>query len=97
MNRPLFRQLRERPLVEIRVDGFVVEVPDGLSLAPALMAAGIPAWTRDPVTGGLVGPLCLMGSCFQCCAIVDGRPGQRLCRTIARPGMVIETERTGDV
>jgi predicted molibdopterin-dependent oxidoreductase YjgC len=35
----------------------------------------------------------MMGACFECVAIVDGRRGTRTCMTPAREGLRVDTQR----
>ncbi len=92
MAAPLFRSLDDPPatLVEVTVDGQAMRLPDGLPLAAALLAAGLPVLHHSVRAGEPRGPLCLMGSCFQCVAVVDGVVNQRTCRLPVRAGMVVE-------
>ncbi len=75
--------------VEITVDGRVIRAVAGDSVAAALLAAGIVATGPGLAPGQTMQPLCLMGSCFQCIATIDGVPHQRTCRAAVRAGMVI--------
>ena len=91
MAETLFRTL-ELPvnLVEVTVDGQTIGLPEGMPLAAALLSAGVSTFHRSVRAGEPRGPLCLMGSCFQCVAVVDGVINQRTCRLPVRSGMVIE-------
>lgn len=83
--------MRER--ITVRVNGRPVSVPDGSTAAAAVAAAGESVFRRS-VTGQARGPVCGMGICFECRATIDGRPHQRTCQTVCRPGMEIETDGT---
>jgi predicted molibdopterin-dependent oxidoreductase YjgC len=74
-------------------DGRQVRARDGDSVASALLAAGIYVTRLTPVSGAPRGPWCMMGACFECVAIVDGRRGTRTCMTTARQGLRIDTQR----
>lgn len=88
---PLFRSLdASPPLVEVTVDGQAMRLPDGTNLAAALLSAGIATFHRSVRYDEPRGPLCLMGSCFQCVAVVDGVVNQRTCRLPVRAGLVVE-------
>jgi predicted molibdopterin-dependent oxidoreductase YjgC len=76
--------------VEIVVDGERLRVSEGMTLAAALMDAGVSAF-RVSVSGAPRAPICGMGSCFECRVTVDGRPHQRSCLIPCREGMVVET------
>jgi sarcosine oxidase subunit alpha len=82
---------REAPgVVRLRVDGKVVEVPPGSTVA-AVLAGRRPGFRRS-VRGDLRGPLCGMGICFECRATVDGRLHVRTCMILCRDGMEVETD-----
>ena len=72
--------MRENQLI-LSIDGKAVAVEDGTLLAAALINNN-----RD-----LRGPLCGMGTCFECRVTVDGVPHQRACRVVCRDGQRIET------
>ncbi len=77
--------------VEIVVDGQPCAVPEGVTVAAALLQDGWRAlrrtrWRREPRS-----LFCGMGICQECVVMVDGRPGVRSCLTLVRPGMQIET------
>ena len=75
----------------ILVDGRAVPIRDGDSLASAILAAGIKVTRRTLASGAPRGPWCMMGACFDCAAIVDGRAGTRTCMIPARDGTRVET------
>jgi predicted molibdopterin-dependent oxidoreductase YjgC len=76
----------------IRVDGADIDVPAGVTLAVALLGAGISTFRRS-VLGGPRGPVCAMGTCFECRVTVDGEAHVRACLIEVRDGMEV---RTGD-
>ena len=78
--------------VRIRVDGRPLEAEEGTSVLAALWNAGV-VFLRRSVTGGPRGPLCGMGTCFECRVTIDGVPHQRACSVAVREGMQV---RTGD-
>lgn len=74
----------------IVLNGREVTVPEGASVAAALLAHG--ACSRISVKGEKRQPLCGMGICFECRASVDGRAHQLTCQLVCEPGMVVVTE-----
>ena len=76
--------------VTVKVDGMPVSVPPGATVAVALIIAGRPC--RISVTGEPRGPLCGMGICFECRAIVNGVPHSRSCHLLCEPGMEVATD-----
>jgi hypothetical protein len=65
-------------------------VDAGTTIAAALMIAGAPC--RTSVSGEPRGPLCGMGICFECRAIVNGTPHQRTCQMLCEPNMDVQTQ-----
>lgn len=76
--------------VEIQVNGKVVRVRAGVSLAAALLDAGEPVFRRS-VGGSPRGPLCGMGVCFECRVTIDGVAHRRACLEPVVPGMKVVT------
>ena len=76
--------------ITVYVNGRAIEVPAGSTAAAALAMASVDA-PRQSVTGTPRGPLCGMGICFECCAMIDGRR-LRTCQTVCQPGMEIRTD-----
>jgi sarcosine oxidase subunit alpha len=77
-------------IVEIVVDGERLRVSEGMTLASALVDAGVTAF-RSSVNGAPRAPICGMGSCFECRVTVNGRPHQRSCLIPCSEGMIVET------
>lgn len=77
--------------VRLVVDGVTYAVPEDVSVAVALLNAGVVGF-RLPVTGaGSRGPLCGMGICHECRVTIDGAPHRRACLERCRDGMRIVT------
>ena len=74
----------------LTVNGKPVDVPSGATVAVAIALAG--AACRKSVTGELRGPLCGMGICFECCAVIDGKPHCRSCQIVCEAGMKVSTD-----
>jgi predicted molibdopterin-dependent oxidoreductase YjgC len=90
-NDSAFRRLPEtaRPQVTINVDGRPVAACEGDTVAAAVLAAGIVATRRTPVSGAPRGPFCMMGACFECLMEIDGVPNRQACTVEVRDGMVV--------
>jgi sarcosine oxidase subunit alpha len=74
----------------VRVNGASIAVPAGSTVAVAIAIAGQPC--RTSVTGEPRGPLCGMGICFECRAVVDGIPHSRTCQILCEPNMEVSTD-----
>lgn len=76
--------------VRLVVDGRPLEAEAGTTLLAALWNAGLRA-LRTSVSGEPRGPLCGMGTCFECRVAVDGVAHVRACLTPVREGMRVAT------
>lgn len=79
------------PTIQLSVNGTVIEVPAGSSVAAAVSRACL-VFGRS-AGGRTRSAFCGMGICFECRVTVDGREDQRACLILARPGMRVECER----
>ncbi|MGA8275009.1 MAG: (2Fe-2S)-binding protein [Thermoplasmata archaeon] len=77
-------------LVQVTIDGAPVVVPRGTSVAAALLSTGLSRF-RDSVSGTPRGPLCGMGTCFECVVTVDGQAWVRSCLVECVDGLEVET------
>lgn len=76
--------------LSIRVDGRLLTVPAGISVAAALLDGAVVAFRRSSA-GERRGPVCGMGTCFECRVTIDGIAHRRSCLTVVAEGMAIET------
>jgi hypothetical protein len=80
----------DRPTVTIHIDGLPHIVSADLSVAAALLSAGV-FNLRDRSFGGAQGPFCMMGVCFECLCTIDGQPNRQACLETVSQEMVIVT------
>ena len=73
----------------LHVDGNLVRVKTGSSVAAALRVAGGMGVARTSVTGQPRAPFCGMGVCQECRVTIDGGPHALACQTLCREGQVI--------
>jgi sarcosine oxidase subunit alpha len=78
------------PTVTIHADGRPERVPAGITVAAALLDLGVRVF-RQSVTGEPRGPLCAMGTCYECRVTIDGAAHRRSCLVLVAEGMRIET------
>jgi D-hydroxyproline dehydrogenase subunit gamma len=76
--------------VTLTVNGSQVSVPFGATVAVAVAMGGRAC--RTSVTGEPRGPLCGMGTCFECRVSIDGRLHRRSCQILCEVGMKVETD-----
>lgn len=77
--------------MHLTVDGKLIEAFEGETVVAAMLAAGTP-FDRDH-SGAPRAPLCNMGTCFECTAVVEGRAATRTCLVPVREGLTVETTR----
>lgn len=80
--------------VTIVADGRALRVPVGISVAAALLDAGISEFRRS-VSGESRGPLCGMGTCYECRLTIDGAAHRRSCLVPVAEGMRIDIAAVG--
>jgi hypothetical protein len=80
-----------RTLIPIVVNGAPRQVAAESTVAAALLQLGV-HHMRTSVSGEPRGPVCGMGVCYDCRVTIDGRPHQRGCLVVCRPGMHVETD-----
>jgi hypothetical protein len=77
--------------VNLVVNGRSVRLPHGATVAAALLNSHAPC--RFSESGESRAPLCGIGICFECRAVIDGVPHRRTCQIACREGMIVETQR----
>jgi predicted molibdopterin-dependent oxidoreductase YjgC len=90
----MFKRLDESPLqtVTVVINGRSVAVPQGETVAAAVLAENIGYTRTTPVTQKPRAPFCMMGVCFDCLMVIDGVPNQQACMVQVRDGMRIERQ-----
>lgn len=95
----MFKRLETNP--QKRVTIYVNEKPYAVAadetVAAAVLASGIRYTRTTPVSGSHRGPYCMMGVCYECLMIIDGKPNQRACQRTVADGMSIECQQTTGV
>jgi len=78
------------PDTNLTVNGTLISVKEGTTVAAAVLISGVPSFRRS-VTGEPRGPLCGMGICYECRVSIDGEPHARSCQIVCRSGMQVVT------
>jgi predicted molibdopterin-dependent oxidoreductase YjgC len=82
---------RGQETVRIVVDGRELEVAAGVTLAAALLDAGVQMFRRS-VRGDPRAPLCGMGICQECRMTIDQVAHRRACLVTVASGMTVSTQ-----
>lgn len=77
-------------MLTLTINGRVLQVPAGISVAAAIARAGAPF--RQTLAGPRRAPFCGMGVCFECRVRIDGRAQQRSCMLPVREGMRVDSD-----
>ncbi|SEF64946.1 (2Fe-2S)-binding protein [Marinobacterium lutimaris] len=91
----MFRDISNAPqskLVTLLLDGESIEVPEGFTVAAAMLLQQRRQSRTSPVSGVPRGPFCLMGACFECLVEIDGINNQQACMLEVRQGMHVRTQ-----
>ena len=76
--------------VTMLVDERTVHVAAGVTVASALLDLGVTDFRRS-VSGEVRGPLCGMGTCYECRVTIDGVAHRRSCLVVVADGMHVTT------
>ncbi|MCK5479151.1 MAG: (2Fe-2S)-binding protein [Methylococcales bacterium] len=90
----MFKQLPNQgtEIVEVFLNGQSVQVLQGTSVAAMALTEGLRFTRTTPISDSKRAPFCMMGVCYECLMIIDGKANQRACATIVKQGMKIETQ-----
>ena len=84
------------PPVRFHFEGRELQAPEGMNLAAALLANGEAVFRESPVSGALRGPFCLMGACFECLVVIDGKSGRQACMAEVAENMEVHRQRRSE-
>jgi predicted molibdopterin-dependent oxidoreductase YjgC len=89
-----FRRLEEpeREWLKVEIDGEMVRVAAGESVAAAILASGMQSCRTSHLSGESRAPFCMMGVCFECLIEIDGIPNRQSCLIPVKEGMQIRRQ-----
>lgn len=90
----MFKQLpsNDAKTVEVSLNGVKIQVTEGITVAAMALIHGVRYTRTTPVSGSKRAPFCMMGVCYECQMVINGRPNQRACVTYVQQGMQVETQ-----
>jgi len=90
----MFKQLPNDDVekVEVILNQQKVLVAQGTTVAAMALAQGLRATRTTPVSGSQRAPFCMMGVCYDCLMVINGKANQRACVTYVTNGMQVETQ-----
>jgi predicted molibdopterin-dependent oxidoreductase YjgC len=90
----MFKQLSNSPIetVEVTLNGQKIQVSQEMTVAAAALTQGLRFTRTTSVSNSKRLPFCMMGVCYDCLMVIDGKANQRACSTYIKKGMQIETQ-----
>ena len=90
----MFKQLpnNDTEKLEVILNQQKILVPAGTTVAAMALVQGLRATRTTPASGAKRAPFCMMGVCYDCLMVIDGKANQRACVTYVKNGMQIETQ-----
>ena len=87
-----FPQTKPVETITVMINGIAVDVPPGITVAAAVLTQHIPFTRTTPVSNSPRAPFCMMGVCYECLMVIDGKANMRSCQQIVCEGMNIECQ-----
>jgi len=78
--------------INVTIDGLPARVPQDITVAAAVLGNGLRNTRTTPISGAPRAPFCMMGVCFDCLMVIDGKSNRRACATRVHEGMRIESQ-----
>lgn len=90
----MFKRLNEIDghTVTVNIEGEEVQVPEGETVAAAVLVHNLGYTRTTPISGAPRSPLCMMGVCFECLMEIDGLPNRQACQVQVEAGMTIRRQ-----
>lgn len=90
----MFKQLSDgqEAQIEFILNGQAVLATEGISVAAAVLSQKLDHTRTTPVSGSKRAPFCMMGVCYDCLMVIDGKANQRACATYVRQGTRVDVQ-----
>ena len=90
----MFKQLpnSDVEMVDVFLNQQKISVPAGTSVAAMALSNGLRSTRTTAVSNSRRAPFCMMGVCYDCLMIIDGKANQRACMTHVAQGMHVESQ-----
>lgn len=89
---PVASEVRSTRTVSLTFNEQPLTVPDGISVAAALLMSGVSRFRATPISESPRAPYCMMGVCFDCLVEIDGVPNRQSCLIDVADGMRIHSQ-----
>ena len=90
----MFKQLQDgqAETVDVILNGQSIKVPKGTSVAAMALAQGIKYTRTTPISDAKRAPFCMMGVCYDCLMVINGKANQRACAVLVKQGMTVDMQ-----
>jgi len=90
----MFKQISgdQEETVHIILNGQPLQVQSGITVAAIALSQNQRYTRTTPISGSKRAPFCMMGVCYECLMVIDGKANQRACATYVQNGMTIERQ-----
>ncbi|MCK4841344.1 MAG: (2Fe-2S)-binding protein [Methylococcales bacterium] len=90
----MFKQLPATDLETVRVivNGQSISVTKGMTVAATVLSQQQKYTRTTAISGSKRAPFCMMGVCYDCVMVINGKANQRACATYVEEGMQIEIQ-----
>jgi len=90
----MFKQLSgdQTETVNIILNGQPLQVLSGITVAAVALSQNQRFTRTTPISGSKRAPFCMMGVCYECLMVIDGKANQRACATYVQDGMTIDRQ-----
>lgn len=90
----MFKQISHSEIesVQVCLNGRQVQVPQNITVAALALQQELRFTRTTPESGSKRAPFCMMGVCYECLMVIDGKANQRACATYVKQDMVIDTQ-----
>ncbi len=90
----MFRQLpnNDVEMLHIFLNGQSVQVQKGITVAAMALTHGLRYARTTPISQSMRAPFCMMGVCYDCLMVINGKANQRACATYVKEGMRVDTQ-----
>ncbi len=78
--------------VEVSLNGVKIQVTEGITVAAMALTHGLRHTRTTPISASKRASFCMMGVCYECQMVIDGKPNQRACMTYVQQGMQVEMQ-----
>lgn len=90
----MFKQLsiNQAKTIEVTLNGQKIQVSQGITVAAMALTQDLRYTRTTSVSNSKRTPFCMMGVCYDCLMVIDGKANQRACAIYVKNGMRIEIQ-----